>query len=663
MVARFFHDAHARRTLLESWAPSDREGALSFGALIFACAVMWWFHVNHLAAFLAQAGFSPTYFVANLRHPEWFARNYPSGAEEFLKSAPMFVYLVADALALPLVLVMKAMIGLEIVLVAASTVWAVRTLWPQSPHAAAWITALFLVCGNLWNADLARWGHPFYGWVYSFAYAGILVGAAAALERRLVLCAVALAFAFASHVTMGVIGISFAAVVLLPDLQRLPMREILLAAVVFAVLAGGWFAFVAGTSHLGSGGIADEDFVAFTRLMSFHWYPVDMGLFGKEYTERFLPFLSMIGLLAAFLPRAGGIIESREARAASGFVALFVLTMAGIYISANVASPLLLKLALHRASGILLVISALYIVPGLWTALAEGGVLRAIVAVLALISAFIEFAGVPLLLTVLLAGDIVREDLGRRGWTARARMLCGWGAIVAAAIGWYAIRGMVDLRNAAYTGHILLSLKWLGVMAVVAGSLFLLRRSPLRVSGLVVVFAALSGFWAHEHRLFPNAGDLTKAEDYLDAQRWANAHTPPGTLFMPDPTHYYGWRGFSLRPSFGNLREWLYSGWIYDSNGEVFADGVERVAAMGIDPRAYTRPGPERPIDAFESLSKALSTRYYAMTAADFAGLGRKFGIAYFVFEKFKGAVPAHLHIVYQNADYAVAAAPAAGRR
>jgi hypothetical protein len=38
---------------------------------------------------LAWNGFSPAYFLAALRHPDRYPGNYPSGAKEFQKSAPL----------------------------------------------------------------------------------------------------------------------------------------------------------------------------------------------------------------------------------------------------------------------------------------------------------------------------------------------------------------------------------------------------------------------------------------------------------------------------------------------------------------------------------------------------------------------------------------------
>lgn len=94
------------------------------------------------------------------------------------------------------------------------------------------------------------------------------------------------------------------------------------------------------------------------------------------------------------------------------------------------------------------------------------------------------------------------------------------------------------------------------------------------------------------------------ASDYLAAQRWARANTVQDSLFMVDPTIYYGWRDFSQRSSFGNLREWLHTGWLYDSRADVYTEGVKRFGEFGIDIESYKRTRPS--IDGYHRLSDDL---------------------------------------------------------
>src|SRR5437868_6357377 len=77
-------------------AAQPAESRAAFGALCITGVAVWCYTTAHLQLSLAFVGFSPTYFIGLLRHPEWFVGNFPSGAEDFLKSAPMLLYIVAD---------------------------------------------------------------------------------------------------------------------------------------------------------------------------------------------------------------------------------------------------------------------------------------------------------------------------------------------------------------------------------------------------------------------------------------------------------------------------------------------------------------------------------------------------------------------------------------
>src|SRR5262245_50122116 len=193
----------------------SREEVLTLVIVCVIGAALWWHVTLNLQAKLAYAGFSPTYFVSALKNPEWFAGNYPSGAEQFLKSVPMLSYIVADRLGIPIVATMKAMIALEIVLLIAAAVWAVRQLYPEAGGAVILLVGLSLIAGRLADPDFARWGHPHYAWSCNFANAGMIVGIVAALRSRLTLAAVALAFTVSAHLTLGVFATTFAGVAVL----------------------------------------------------------------------------------------------------------------------------------------------------------------------------------------------------------------------------------------------------------------------------------------------------------------------------------------------------------------------------------------------------------------------------------------------------------------
>lgn len=149
-----------------------------------------------------------------------------------------------------------------------------------------------------------------------------------------------------------------------------------------------------------------------------------------------------------------------------------------------------------------------------------------------------------------------------------------------------------------------------------------------------------------DHKVGATAGD------YLRAQVWARDHTPRNALFMPPPTLYYGWRDYSQRSSFGNLREWLHTSWLYDSNFERYQEGMRRFNEFNIAIGPYLHAKP--PIAAMKRLSAAVRERYYDASDEWRLGLAQRYGIDYFVFWRKDIVQPSRLPIVYENEHFVI---------
>jgi hypothetical protein len=152
----------------------------------------------------------------------------------------------------------------------------------------------------------------------------------------------------------------------------------------------------------------------------------------------------------------------------------------------------------------------------------------------------------------------------------------------------------------------------------------------------------------------PDSEIVRNGAQFKEVQLWAREHTPPDALFMVDPTIYYGWRDFSQRSSFGNLREWLHTAWLYDTRGDRFEDGRGRFAEFGIalDPYLDARP----PLAGAARLGAAVQRRYYEAGDGWRRDLAVRRGIDYFVFIKSHMRSPTGLPVAYENAAFLVAA-------
>ena len=79
---------------------------------------------------------------------------------------------------------------------------------------------------------------------------------------------------------------------------------------------------------------------------------------------------------------------------------------------------------------------------------------------------------------------------------------------------------------------------------------------------------------------------------------------------MVDPAIYYGWREFSQRSSFGNLREWTYN-WANSNDYATYQEGMKRFGEFGVALEPYLHFSP--PIRGFDALSGEVEKRYLTL--------------------------------------------------
>ena len=180
-------------------------------------------------------------------------------------------------------------------------------------------------------------------------------------------------------------------------------------------------------------------------------------------------------------------------------------------------------------------------------------------------------------------------------------------------------------------------------------------RSVIMMLIIVLLFRGVDSSW-NSHPKVPKA----EAQTYLDAQKWARDNTPQHALFMPDPAHTYGWKDYSRRASYGNIRDWTHSVIVYRSDALKFKEGIRRARRLGVDPELYLAradatgklsPGSVEYAKMYQDIRSA----YYQMSGVDLLNLARDEGINYFVFElKYTNLLK--LKPVYQNAGFAICA-------
>lgn len=121
---------------------------------------------------------------------------------------------------------------------------------------------------------------------------------------------------------------------------------------------------------------------------------------------------------------------------------------------------------------------------------------------------------------------------------------------------------------------------------------------------------------------------------------------------MLDPAQSYAWRQYSLRPSFGTLREWLYSGWIYNTRQETMEEGLPRAGLLEITRSDLELASEQAAANHYATIFAKARSTYVAMDAGTLNQIAAVNDISYFVFEREGRVDLADLEIVFENERY-----------
>lgn len=602
-----------------------------WAGLLLLWALAWYFSVRDMDLRIAAGGWSPIDWVYQVSMPENYEKNFPSGIMAYKFSAFMRVYTGAYSwLGVPPEAMMYVVIAFEIGLFGYAVWRLARAIFPEASHLASMTTVIVVLASHADALDLSRFGAAqFYGLYYAVANGLRLLAIVAVLEGRVLRAALLITACAVTHPIEGLIGLAFIGAMFVSQPRRLLDRGVLIGGAIFSVVFGAWFGELRGTGATG-GGMPVDQWIALTRAFSFHWYPVDWGLFTVEHQERFVPFLGFLLLFVYYLRRRTPLGES-DRRLACGMASMLAMTVFGIAASWMVQVPFLIKLGLHRASLLFYLVAIVYVVHGLWNELRPRPMWRCALALGLIVSTFILKPGFPLVFAMLLTAPAWGE-------AARARLLSPATGVVTVAscsgalLIFYATQGWLGSWSAdAYSGG-----KWiLGFTAITWLMLATTRFFPypgLSDQG-VVYLGALSaiGIAAVASLAYPTVrGSDFPARAYKEAQIWARQSSPPTALFMVDPAISYGWRDYSRRSSFGNLREWVVTTWLYDSSVDRFNEGLSRAGLFRVDLFHYTRD--TRPPYGALKLTDEVRRQYYESSCDWRLDAARRYHIDFFVF-------------------------------
>lgn len=610
----------------------------------------WWSYIHYLDIKIAWGGFSPIAWVYQYFKPENFVNDFPSGIENYNSSAFMYIYKFAYGyLNIRPEIFINFIIGFEIVVLALAFYYLIRTILPDSSPIVSFLVIVLVVASYARNMNIARFAQPFFiGQFYNVADALRIFAIAAILRDKPILSAVLLAGSFITHPTLGIIGMIFVITIIFLTPKRFVEKKFLTAGIIYISLVGFWI-FITFSTKVISGNIPNQLWFELTKMFSFHWYPVEFGLFTTKHQLVFIPFLSFSLLLIFYFAKIKFLREI-DKKIIAGMTAMTILILAGIIISILKPNPALIKLSLHRANDLIVSVGLIYVVNGLFAELTSKQLWQGSLAFLLLISPFVFSPGYPLLLSVLLVATKINiTEINFRNKTTIILLI---GIILT--VVFYFFNHLLGLwTDNAYSGFKMLS--YLPILFMIALYIFS-RLFPKDWMQILIIISFFIGaiFWITNQK--SDTKLLSLSQNYKQVQLWAKEQTQKDSLFMVDPSISYGWRDYSQRSSFGVLREWLHTSWIYNSDFKIYKEGIKRFNEFSLNLNDYLDEKP--PLKGYQRLSKDVGNKYYSLGDDWRLNMADRYQIDYFVMIKSKIKRNSKLPVVFQNKYFLVLSIP-----
>jgi hypothetical protein len=172
---------------------------------------------------------------------------------------------------------------------------------------------------------------------------------------------------------------------------------------------------------------------------------------------------------------------------------------------------------------------------------------------------------------------------------------------------------------------------------------------------LIVPFLILSMFLLYKTDYINwKKRNYVVSNDYLDAQLWAKENTPFDSLFMVDPSLFYGWRDFSQRSSFGNFREWVWFPVAYVVDVAVLNEGKKRAKEFGVDIDSIIKSDSVNYVDGYSKIVDDLRKKYYSMDDEQAFILKNRYKIDYFIMNKLQQKNRFNYPVAYENNTFII---------
>lgn len=626
---------------------------------LMAVFVLWFFNIYYIDGNLAMGGFSPIHYAYLKVLPENFATNFPSGVEQYDKSLPMHIYpFLLQWFHIPPIWTLKGFIFLEYFSVLVLSHFLVKLVLGEKNHYVSLIFFLLVCSSSALNVNLGNFGHPFFvGQFYNLVDVFRLIGIALFLRNRLGLSFIFLCIGVTIHATQGAFAIFFCLFSLFlstgtslvgvscikKESKSLLQQSILFAFGCLVFLFLWYMGVIKGTAPLTT--MDPTLWTTLAKLGNYHWFAGDMGYFTSHSYRHFIPFLAFLLLFIQYFPQSP---SSSDYRVFFGCIGILLLTTLGIVCSAVLSIPFLIKLCPQRSMDLVLFFGLVYVIKGLWEDCQNKRLGTATLGLTILISPFY-----PSIAPFLIVPIALFTFLNRERTIYSASPVKKWLSL--SLLAFLSLMLLVNFffLDVRFSHSRLDGWPLIGKILVMSGLVIYVTSAVKRsLLGSNVMALVIGSSLVFQVIHLPNHQTIERNQDYLNTQLWAKDHTSPQSLFMVDPTIYYGWRDFSQRSSFGNLREWMHVSWLYSSDRNVYEEGKRRFDLLGLDINNYL--GYRPPLKGFDKLTQDVNTVLYEKEESWYQTLHQEYAINYLVLEKKHIKKTYKFDTVYQNNHFII---------
>ncbi len=671
--------------------------------LVALSFVIFYYNAKHLDLRIARDGFSPQDYVAQKLNPENFKENFASGIMAYDKSLPMKIYYyLAKYFEISPSVSMYPLVFLQTLILVFAVYYLSFVMFEN--RFVGFLCAVGVVTGTLPGLNLTNFGAGF-GYLaslplyYSFADASWIFAIALFLRKRYIVSFAMLAIVAYCHIVLGLFAFAFICTYAVYNRRVLLEKHFCLGVFLFVVLVAPHLILTLKSGTANSAVMPTESWLIQTRVFTFHWYPFIMKMFTLQAMYTFVPLVFLYFFFFAAL-RYQNMSDEKTQKIIVGCSACILLSVMGVLFSES-GIPLLIKIAFHRSTIIVSLFGTLYIINYLYQKVIARDFLIGSVAIYCYLLILFAQPGIAFLpVFILILNDFKDNRLGplRLRQDSKAKMSF---FVISGIIFFYSFLSIAKMCFESNVLSWLLAHTWTPLRhfnpfpkgnfdLMLRGGWFKKQQSTGCAPGYffitIVLSAFLLAFWKKNKKEVISLivcllllavvaidakrkednwaeGYADKAKSYLDTQLWAKNNTKEDALFAPDPTIYYGWRDYSLRSSFGNIREWAHTGICYASSGEAYEEGRKRCREFGVHLDEITES--EAKPALYYKFTQTACDSYYSMTSDRLESLSMKYGIDYFVVDKARrdkiDNVFSELPAVYQNEYYAVYAAQPQG--